>query len=118
MTWRAIDAADSVPAMQASHGIRGLEVGVFDVAVVEGIYLAGAATETPALVEQADAVPGAGLTGERYAIGAGTYSKGPKPGRQGTLIEAEALDELASVHGLTLPAAGARRNLVPRGVAL
>src|SRR3954451_22164867 len=86
--------------------------------LVEGIYVTGAATEFPTGVERAEAVPGAGLTGDRYATGAGTYSKGPKPGRQVTLIEAEALDELASVHGLTLPAAGARRNLVTRGVAL
>src|SRR5438067_2390434 len=113
MTWRAMDAADNVPAIEPSDG-----AGVVEVAVVEGIYLAGAATETPIPVERAEAVAGAGLAGDRYAIGAGTYSNGPKSGRQVTLIEAEAIDELASAHGLKLPAAAARRNLVTRGVNL
>jgi MOSC domain-containing protein YiiM len=115
MTWRAMDAADNVPTMQPMNGVR---VGEDAVGVIEGIYLAGAATETPTRVERAEAVAGAGLAGDRYAAGTGTYSSGPKPGRQVTLIEAEALDELASAHGLTRPAAGARRNIVTRGVSL
>ena len=48
MTWRAMDAADNVPAMEPSNGV-GISVDVVDagrvdVAVVEGIYVAGAAT--------------------------------------------------------------------------
>src|SRR4051812_25905301 len=113
MTWRAMDAADNVPAMQPSNGIR-----VVEGAVVEAIYVAGAATELPTRVERATAVPGAGLAGDRYAIGAGTYSKGPKPGRQVTLIEGEALDRLSARHGITLAPGAARRNIVTRGVNL
>jgi hypothetical protein len=62
-------------------------------------------------VDEAVAVAGRGLEGDRYALGRGTFG-GPGPGYQLTLVEAEVLDEI------DLPWGEARRNVVTRGVAL
>jgi MOSC domain-containing protein YiiM len=69
-------------------------------------------------VEQAQAVPGRGLDGDRYFLGAGTFSKKQKPARQVTLIEVEAIDALIRDHGVELDPGDARRNIITRGVAL
>ena len=61
--------------------------------------------------DEAVAVPGRGLDGDRYHAGAGTFS-GPGRGYELTLVQAEVLDELG------LPWPDARRNVVTRGVAL
>jgi MOSC domain-containing protein YiiM len=60
---------------------------------------------------------GRGLEGDRYAEGTGTFSHPERLGQALTLIEAESLDDLAS-HGITLSMAGARRNVVTRGIQL
>jgi hypothetical protein len=80
----------------------------------EVVALAVAAdAESPVeLVEQAAAVPGRGLEGDRYFDGRGTFSNEYAQGHELTLVEAEVLDEL----GLTAEAA--RRNVVTRGIAL
>lgn len=62
-------------------------------------------------VEQADAVAGRGLAGDRYFDGRGTFS-GPGEGYELTLVEAEVLD------AIDLPWEQARRNVVTRGIAL
>jgi hypothetical protein len=62
-------------------------------------------------VEQAEAVAGRGLEGDRYHEGRGTFS-GPGHGYQLTLVEAEVLDSI------DLPWEQARRNIVTRGIAL
>ena len=82
--------------------------------VVEAIVLAGAATEPVEEVTSARAVPGAGLEGDRYAAGAGTFASG-RPGSALTLVEAEVLDELAAQRGA---AVDHRRNVVVRGTDL
>lgn len=50
--------------------------------------------------------------------GAGTFSKGAKPDQQVTLIETEALEDLARDYGIALAPGASRRNLTTRGVAL
>jgi hypothetical protein len=60
---------------------------------VEFIYVASAAGVPTHAVDQACAVPGVGLEGDRYALGVGTFSK-PLPDRELTLIEAEAIEAL------------------------
>ena len=60
---------------------------------VEFIYIASAATAPAQPVNEARAVPGSGLEGDRYALGLGTFSK-PLPDRELTLIEAEAIEAL------------------------
>ncbi len=65
----------------------------------------------------AEAIAGRGLRGDRYERGAGTFSNPNGRGYDLTLVEAEALEELAA-GGIQLAPAEARRNLVVRGVAL
>src|SRR5436305_9636471 len=105
MTWRGMDRPGSVLSVVLSG-------------VVEGIFVAAAATDLPVPVDRVEACVGLGLNGDRYAAGVGTYSSGPKPGRQVTLIEAEALDRLFARHGMALTPGAARRNIVTRGVNL
>ena len=62
-------------------------------------------------VEQANAVAGRGLEGDRYYDARGTFS-GPGRGYQLTLVEAEVLDSIE------LSWADARRNIVTRGIEL
>ncbi|HEX9843787.1 MAG TPA: MOSC domain-containing protein [bacterium] len=69
-------------------------------------------------VQEVEAIKGRGLAGDRYLLGTGTYSQRPGTGRQVTLIEAEALRELADRHGIAFSGAEARRNIVTRGVRL
>jgi MOSC domain-containing protein YiiM len=71
-------------------------------------------------VDQAEAVAGQGLAGDRYALAVGTFSKGRpvKPDQEVTLIESEALAAAATDYGIALPPDQARRNLLTRGVPL
>jgi len=84
---------------------------------VESIYIASAATAPTQPVNEAHAIPGSGLEGDRYALGLGTFSK-PLPDRELTLIEAEAIEALKREYNFELPQGKARRNVVTRGVAL
>lgn len=69
-------------------------------------------------VAETTAIAGVGLAGDRYASRTGSFSAKPKPGRQITLIEAEAIEALERELGLVLAPGATRRNLVTRGVAL
>jgi MOSC domain-containing protein YiiM len=87
---------------------------------VEGIFIAAAATEAPRPVDEAEAVTGQGLRGDRYFRdgGEGTFFEPDKDGQDLTLIEVEALDHLAEEAGITLDPAAARRNVLVRGLGL
>ncbi len=78
---------------------------------VVGLLLAAQAEAPCVRVETAIAVAGCGLHGDRYAAGTGTFS-GRGRGYELTLIEAEALDDVA------LPWEEARRNVVTLGLSL
>jgi MOSC domain-containing protein YiiM len=69
-------------------------------------------------VQEAHAVPGMGLEGDRYFYQTGKYSDKHGPGRQVTLIEVEAIEAVNREEGIDLPPGDARRNLVTRGVPL
>jgi len=84
---------------------------------VESIHIAAAAEGTPQSVDQATAIPGAGLEGDRYALKLGTFYK-PKPDYELTLIEAEAIEALKRDYQVELAAGDARRNIVTRNVPL
>jgi MOSC domain len=74
--------------------------------------LTAADAEAPlSRVDEAEALAGRGLAGDRYAAGAGTFS-GPGRGYQLTLVEAEVLDEIR------LAWEDARRNVVTRGISV
>jgi MOSC domain-containing protein YiiM len=85
---------------------------------VESIHIATTAEATMRGVSQITAIAGVGLEGDRYATRTGSFSAKPKPGRQITLVEAEAIEALERELGLQLASGETRRNLVTRGVAL
>ena len=86
--------------------------------VVVAIHLAPAAGAPTRAVEEARAVPGRGLEGDRYFERKGTYSRQPGSGRAITLVEDEAIEALHHEGGIELPPGGTRRNVVTRGVPL
>jgi hypothetical protein len=79
------------------------------VGTVAAILIAAKAEGPLSRVDEAEALAGRGLAGDRYAEGKGTFS-GPGRGYELTLAEAEVLDEIQ------LPWEQARRNIVTRGV--
>ncbi|MEZ5098918.1 MAG: MOSC domain-containing protein [Thermoleophilia bacterium] len=85
---------------------------------VAAIWVRATANGTPVALERVQAVAGAGLEGDRYRAGVGTFSDLPGSGRHLTLIEAEALDALARETGIQLDAAASGRNLVTEGIDL
>jgi MOSC domain-containing protein YiiM len=68
-------------------------------------------------VEQAEAIPGVGLAGDRYASKQGTFYN-PLPEYELTLIESEAVEALRRDCEIALAPGDARRNIVTRGVPL
>src|SRR3954452_14241942 len=64
------------------------------------------------------ATAGAGLDGDRYATGTGTYSGTGRGSRDVTLIEREAIDAVRTDDGVEVHEDQTRRNLVTQGVAL
>ncbi len=89
----------------------------FEGAVVS-VHVGSVAGEPMMEVARAQAIEGTGLAGDRYAEGAGTYSKKKGPDRQVTLIEIEAIEALARDLDIHLDAGQSRRNIVTRGVPL
>src|SRR6516165_3191281 len=79
-----------------------------------GIFLASRFGEALQAVDDAQAIAGRGLLGDRYFLPDGKV----KPDSEVTLIEVEALEGLAAEHQITLPPHQSRRNLLTRGVAL
>jgi MOSC domain-containing protein YiiM len=88
-----------------------------NIGTIEFIYVAPTAAAPTVSVNEALAIPGVGLEGDRYALGKGTFSK-PEPDFELTLIEAEAIEALKRDYNVELAPGEARRNLVTRGVAL
>lgn len=83
---------------------------------VEAIFLAARHEELPGGVEEVEALPGAGLRGDRHFDG--ERPADAEPGRDLTLIEAEAIEGLAAEHGVAIEPAEARRQLLTRGIDL
>ena len=85
---------------------------------VDGIYIAANAIEPLVAVDKVKVVVGLGLEGDRYFHKRGTFSNKPKPGREVTLIEVEAIEAAQKDYGLDVTVADARRNIATRGVPL
>jgi len=111
------------PAGTTGEVLDGYVVAALDVAaspapaladvqtgVVEALVLAPAAEAPVVQVQEAVAVPGHGLEGDRYAAGAGTFASG-RPGSALTLVDAAVLEAL----GRDIDH---RRNVVVRGTDL
>ena len=86
---------------------RSAEVGV---GVIEALIVAPAAEAGVVLVDEAVAIAGQGLQGDRYADGNGTFGSG-RPGSALTLVDAAVLDSLDRQ-------VDHRRNVVVRGTDL
>jgi MOSC domain-containing protein YiiM len=107
------------PALSADS-TKPAQRGQVVTANVEVIAIANNAEAPMQQIMTAQAIPGRGLDGDRYANRAGTFT--PRNGRLNgydlTLIEAEVLDELTLPDGQRLGYAEARRNIVTRGIDL
>jgi MOSC domain-containing protein YiiM len=68
--------------------------------------------------EEATAIAGRGIEGDRYFHGVGHWSKSPGVSREITLMEIEALEALHREKDISLEAGAMRRNVVTRGVPL
>jgi MOSC domain-containing protein YiiM len=84
---------------------------------VEAIYLSSEAGAPLHAVDKVALVQGLGVEGDRYFLRKGSFSKKPRPDRQVTLIEIEAIEALRN-RGLDVGAGDPRRNIVTRGVPL
>ncbi len=89
---------------------------------IEAIFLAGAASGERTAVDEAAATVGVGLEGDAFALGGArdeqrAGGRGDVP-RELTLIEAEAIEALATEHGIALEAHEPGRNVVTRGIGL
>ena len=112
----AVDAAFVLAEHDPRRGTEPAS-GTERVGMVELIALASEAEGPMLAVSEAESVEGRGLLGDRYEVGAGTFSNPGGRGYDLTLVEAEALEEL-SEKGVELAPMEARRNLVVRGIAL
>jgi MOSC domain-containing protein YiiM len=81
------------------------------------IYVAEAGGAPASEMSEAQLAAGKGVEGDRYACGAGTFSKADSD-TDVTLIEIEALEAAEREHQVSLTPAEARRNLVTRNVPL
>jgi MOSC domain-containing protein YiiM len=85
---------------------------------VEAIYI-GPDTELPMKsVDSVKAISGRGLEGDRYFRKEGTFSKKEGPGREVTLIEAEAVEQATKKYEVEFHVSETRRNIVTRDVPL
>lgn len=105
----AVASLDPVPPQPAAGPeLRG---------TVELLAVAAAAEAPMQLVQQARALAGRGLEGDRYALGSGTFSPrgAHQPGYELTLIAAEVVEELTA-RDAQLDFASTRRNVLTRGL--
>lgn len=96
----------------AEAGAGGAETA----GVVEAVFVTTAGSRPMQRVDEATAVVGQGLAGDRYAIGGGYWSGVDEC--EVTLIEAEGLDEITATTGIGVRDGEHRRNVVVRGVRL
>lgn len=85
--------------------------------VVE-IWLTGAAAEPMRRVTAVEAIAGRGLSGDRYALGGGTWARYPDLEKQVTLIDRDDVAAVAAETGSELTPGDTRRNLVTTGIDL
>src|SRR4051795_985279 len=112
------DPADTSDEVLGGYLVAPLDVATWppravaeiQTGIVEALVLAPVAEAPVVHVEEAVAVPGRGLEGDRYAAGAGTFASG-RPGSALTLVDADVLDAL----GRDIDH---RRNVVVRGTDL
>jgi hypothetical protein len=84
------------------------------------IFTTSAANEPMVGHAKADAIPGKGIAGDRYALGLGFYSNNPitSGARELTLIDQSAITQVTEETGLPFSTIESRRNLITTGVDL
>ncbi len=82
------------------------------------IWLTGVAAAPMRRAPVARLVAGAGLEGDRYALGGGTWARYPDLEKQVTLIDQDDVSAVAAEVGVPLSPGDTRRNLVTTGVDL
>jgi len=85
---------------------------------VVSIHIAPARGVPTTPVDEVRAVPGMGLYGDRHFGRASNDPDGPRPDREISLVEIEAIEALERDYGVSLSPGDARRNIVTRGVSL
>jgi MOSC domain-containing protein YiiM len=85
---------------------------------VQSIWIAPEEGAPVRSVAEVKAVAGKGLEGDRYFKLGGTFSRKQVPGREVTLVEAEAVEALERDYGIELEDGATRRNITTRGVPL
>ena len=86
---------------------------------VVSLHITSAEAKPMRSLQEAHAVPGKGLEGDRYFLGTGHFSPHHGPSHELTLIEVETVDALNEEYeDLHVEAGDARRNVVTRGVPL
>ena len=108
-----LEAGWVVAALDPLLGVRSGGAATAVDGTVTAIAIAECKEGPIALVDLAEALPGLGLAGDRYAAGAGTFPS-PGDGAALTLIAAEVLESFAP----PLTPDEHRRNVVTRGVDL
>lgn len=103
---------------QAAVAAQGQSNPCSETGEVVAIHIAAVAAGAMSSVDEVQAITGKGLAGDRYFSGVGTYSGVPEPGRQVTLIEAEAIEAASKEAGVDFRSSDSRRNIVTRGVPL
>ncbi len=81
------------------------------------IAIAAQSSQPMVALIEAEVLAGQGIVGDRYTTKRGYYSGWPGAGRHITLIEGEALEDLAQ-QGIPLAPHESRRNLTTRGIRL
>src|SRR4051794_16987721 len=91
--------------------------GIRTIGRVEAIHIALEAEGEMIAMPEVTAIAGVGIEKDRYAKSAGTFSSWPKD-HEFTLIEAEAIEELNRLPGVSLVPGASRRNVTTRGIFL
>jgi MOSC domain-containing protein YiiM len=85
---------------------------------VVGLQITSAEGMPMVSIEQAHAVPGKGLEGDRYYLGTGHFSSMHGPSYEVTLIELETIEALRRDYDYELLPKDSRRNIITTNVAL
>jgi hypothetical protein len=126
IVWRPLGGDEPFEAVEAGWLVVAHDIALWTpppqaepgTGVVELIAVADEKEGPMRALEQAVAVAGRGLEGDRYFTGEGTFSNAAARGHDITLIAAEVLDDLVLPSGDRIAYADARRNLVTRGIDL
>ena len=112
-----LDISSAYAVASLDPVIPSAEEGSALTGVVELIAVAAIVESPMQLIEEARAVAGRGLEGDRYANGEGTFSprSAHRPGYELTLIAAEVVEQLTT-RDARLDFASTRRNILTRGI--